>query len=267
MAETAWTVASWNVNSIKVRAPQVADWLAARLPDVLLLQELKVTTEAFPREPFEELGYRPLVHGQKTWNGVAILSRSGAEEVRRTLPGMDDDQQARLLAARVDGVLVVDVYVPNGQAVGTEKYDYKLRWLEALARWFEEELDPAEPIVLAGDFNIAPDERDLWDPEAFRGEVLFSEPERAALRRLLDWGFADVFRHFHDEGGHYSWWDYRQAAFRRNMGARIDLVLVTPPLLERAISAEIDTAPRRLPRPSDHAPVLATFRLPPGGRG
>jgi len=262
MADATWTLASWNVNSIRVRAPQVIDWLREREPDVLALQELKVAEDAFPREPFEELGYRVLVHGQKTWNGVAIVSRSPAEEVRRTLPGMEDDPQARFLAARVDGVLVVDVYVPNGQAVGTDKYDYKLRWLDSLARWFEEELDPAEPIALLGDFNIAPDERDLWDPEAFRGEVLFSGPEREALRRLLEWGLADVFRRFHEDGGHYSWWDYRQAAFRRNLGARIDLVLVTPPLLERAVSSGIDRAPRGLPRPSDHAPVLATFRRP-----
>ncbi len=260
MPDATWTVASWNVNSIRVRAEQVAAWLAERRPDVLALQELKVPEEEFPREIFEELGYRALVHGQKTWNGVALLARGDLAEVRRRLPGMEDDPQARFLAARADGVLVAGVYVPNGQAVGTDKYAYKLRWLEALARWFEEERDPSEPLVLCGDFNIAPDERDLWDPEAFRDQVLFSAPERAALERLLSWGLADVFRRFHEEGGHYSWWDYRQAAFRRNMGARIDLVLVTPPLLERALSAEIDRAPRRLPRPSDHAPVLATFR-------
>lgn len=259
MRPAEFSLATWNVNSIRIRAPLVIEWLKAAGPDVLALQELKTEAAGFPEELFREAGYSAHVHGQKTWNGVALLSRRELAEVRPGLPGLEDDPQARFLSARLGDVRLIGVYVPNGAEVGSEPYAYKLRWLDALCRHFERDLDPAEPLALLGDFNIAPAERDLHDPEAFRGRVLFSEPERAAFERLLAWGLEDLFRRFEPGGGHYTWWDYRQAAFRRNLGARIDLILATRSLAERALACAIDAAPRKAERPSDHAPVLASF--------
>lgn len=257
--EGPWSIATWNVNSIKMRSTAVAAWLRAAAPDLLAIQELKSTEDGYPRQAFEEIGYLSAVHGQKTWNGVSILSRAPLDDIRRGLPEMEDDPQARFVSTRAGETAVVNVYVPNGAEVGSDKYAYKLRWLDALARHIEARYRPDDRLVIVGDFNIAPDERDIHDPEAFKDQVLFSEPERAALGRLLDWGLVDLFRRFHDEGGLYSWWDYRMAAFRRNLGARIDLILATKPLADRAISCEIDVAPRKLEKPSDHTPVLARF--------
>jgi exodeoxyribonuclease-3 len=229
---------------------------------VLCLQETKVTDDLFPREEIESAGYRAAFSGQKTYNGVAILAREEPREVVAGLPGDDESSQKRLIAARVGGVTVVNAYVPNGSEVGSEKYAFKLDWLDRLAGALEERHAPDEPLALCGDFNIAPDQRDLHDPEGLRGTIMFSEKEHEALRRLLDWGLTDTLRLHRDEAGLYSWWDYRRGAFRRNLGWRIDLVLATAPLAAACTGASIDVAPRRRPRPSDHTPVIAEFDLP-----
>lgn len=254
------TLATWNVNSIRARGGHVLDWLRQRQPDIVGLQELKAEEHDFPADVFSDEGWHAAVHGQKTWNGVALLAREPLEDVQRGIPELADDPQARIIRARYEDLSLYNLYVPNGESVGSEKFSYKLRWLDALARHLETIGDPAAPLAVFGDCNIAPDDRDVYDPEAFRGKVLFSDEEHAALRRLLDWGLVDLFRAFHDEGGLYSWWDYRQAGFRRNAGMRIDLILVTRPLLERAVSCEIDTEPRGWEKPSDHTPVVAVFR-------
>ena len=254
------TLATWNVNSIRARGGHVLDWLRARRPDILGLQELKAEEHDFPAEVFLDEGWHAAVHGQKAWNGVALLAREPLEDVRCGIPELADDPQARIVSARCGGLRLYNLYVPNGESVGSGKFAYKLRWLDAMARHLEAACDPGEPLAIFGDCNIAPEDRDVHDPESFRGRVLFSDEEHAALQRLLDWGLVDLFRAFHDGGGLYSWWDYRQAGFRRNVGARIDLVMVTRPLLARAVSCEIDSQPRGWEKPSDHAPVVAVFR-------
>ncbi len=254
-----WILATWNVNSVKMRADAVAAWLGERKPALLALQEIKLTEETFPAAAFTDAGYGAAVHGQKTYNGVALLSIDAVENVAKGLPEMEDDPQARLIKARRGDVTIINVYVPNGSEVGSDKYAYKLRWLDALARHLEARHRPDEALAIVGDFNVAPEERDIYDPVAFKDQVLFSEPERAALGRLLDWGLVDLFRRFHEEAGLYSWWDYRAAAFRRKMGARIDLILATRPLADRALRCEIDVEPRRREKPSDHTPVWAEF--------
>lgn len=251
-------IATWNVNSMKVRLPHVLEWLAANGPDVLVLQEIKQLTEAFPAADLREAGYESLANGQKTYNGVAVISRSTPEDPVLELPDLDDPQR-RVLATTIDGVRVVNLYVPNGQAVGSEKYEYKLGWLDALRRQVAAELAEHADCILLGDFNIAPDDRDVHDPAAWEGKVLCSEPERDALGRLLELGFADAFRNFDQEEKSFSWWDYRAAALRRNMGLRIDLILATSGLIDRCTACRIDVEPRRLERPSDHTPVIAEF--------
>ena len=259
MAEQ-WTLGTWNVNSIKARKEHALEFLGSQRPTVIGLQELKGTDDAFPREAFEELGYAIETYGQKTYNGVALLSQEALADVTRSLPELEDDPQARVIAGRFDDVQIFDLYVPNGSSPESDKYEYKLDWLDRLATHLEENHDPAKPLALVGDFNIAPDERDIYDPIACADQVLFSEPERESLERLIEWGLVDVFRRFEQSGGIYSWWDYRQGAFRRNRGARIDLILVTRPLAERAVGCEILREPRTWEKPSDHAPVIATFR-------
>ncbi|MEK8090249.1 exodeoxyribonuclease III [Thermithiobacillus plumbiphilus] len=250
-------IATWNVNSLKVRLPQVLDWLAAQQPDVLCLQETKLTDAQFPRAEIEAAGYQVVFSGQPAYNGVAILARAPMTELERDL--LADDPQKRLLAATINGVRVVNVYVPNGQAVGSEKYAYKLAWLTALRDYLADALKQHEKLVLLGDFNIAPEDRDVHDPEGLAGQVLLSEAERAAFRELTALGLCDVFRLHHQEGGLYSWWDYRAFMFRRKLGIRIDLILASPMLAGSCSSCEVDVAPRRLERPSDHAPVWAEF--------
>lgn len=257
-----FSAASWNVNSIKVRLAAVLDWLRAHQPDVLALQELKLKSEDFPAARLLEHGYHAAVLGQKTYNGVALLSRRPLSGLRSGLAGMPGDPQARLISGSLDGVRIINVYVPNGQDVGTDKYAYKLAWLEALHGELALRHAPGEPLLVLGDFNIAPQDRDVYDPELFRGQILFSDQEHAALGKLFDWGLEDVFRRFQDGPGHYTWWDYRMNAFRRHQGARIDLILATRPLGEAATSCIIDREPRRAEKPSDHAPVLAAFDLP-----
>jgi len=249
-------IATWNVNSIKVRLGHVLDWLATERPDVLALQETKTVDEDFPVGPIEAAGYRVAFAGEKTYNGVATLSLAPGEEISTELPGLQD-RQRRILAATIGGVRVLNVYVPNGQEVGSEKYAYKLDWLEKLRDYAAVELSRHTRLVVLGDFNIAPEDRDVHDPEAWRGKVLCSDPERAALGALLEVGLSDLFRLFDQEERLFSWWDYRMLAFRRNHGLRIDLILGSKALAEACTSCRIDKEPRRLERPSDHTPVVA----------
>lgn len=251
-------IATWNVNSLKVRLPQVLQWLAENPVDVLGLQETKLTDDKFPVAEIEAAGYQAVFSGQKTYNGVAILSRHPITEVVKNNPHFPDEQQ-RLIAATIQGIRIICAYVPNGQAVGSDKYLYKLKWLDALYTWLGEELRAHENLVLLGDYNIAPEDRDVHDPVAWQGSVLVSDAERAAFARLLALEFRDAFRLFPQEEKLYSWWDYRQMAFRRNMGLRIDHILLSAPLVKRCRSCAIDKIPRKWEQPSDHTPVVATI--------
>ena len=253
-------IASWNVNSLNVRLPHVTEWLAAHEPHTLVLQEIKQTTEAFPAEAFAELGYHAVASGQKTYNGVAVISRSPIDEVETELPGFADEQR-RVLAASVDGVRVIDLYVPNGQSLDSEKYQYKLSWLAALKDFLGEQLARYPNLVVLGDFNIAPEDRDVYDAEKWGEDVLCSPPERAALQALLDLGLADTFRQFDQAEKSFSWWDYRAAGFRRNAGLRIDLILASAAMQQACRASYIDPEPRAWERPSDHAPVVAEFAI------
>ncbi|MDZ7751555.1 MAG: exodeoxyribonuclease III [Gammaproteobacteria bacterium] len=253
-------VATWNVNSLKVRLPQVLDWLAERQPDILALQETKLTDENFPAADLLAAGYQPLYSGQKTYNGVAILSREPATAVLRDIPGLEDPQR-RILIASVGPLRIINLYVVNGQEVGSDKYRHKLAWLAAVTAHIETELATHPHVVVMGDFNIAPDDRDVHDPEAWRERILCSTPEREALGAMVSLGLEDTFRRFNQEPGTFSWWDYRAAGFRRNLGLRIDLILASEGLARACTACYVETAPRRLERPSDHAPVVAEFDL------
>jgi exodeoxyribonuclease-3 len=245
---------TWNVNSLKVRLPHLLEWLAANPVDVVCLQETKSEDKNFPQAELEAAGYRSVFSGQKTYNGVAILSREAAGDVQCGIPDFEDEQK-RVLAATVNGVRIVCVYIPNGQEVGSDKYEYKLKWLTALRAWLKDELQKHPRLALLGDYNIAPEDRDVYDPVAWKDHVLCSEPERDAFKGLLALGLRDAFR-LHEPGEKfYSWWDYRMMAFRRNMGLRIDHILVSEAL--QCSSCIIDKAPRKLERPSDHTIVVA----------
>ncbi len=251
-------IASWNVNSLRVRLPHVLTWMEAAQPDVLALQETKLQDGDFPAAEFEAMDYHPLYCGQKTYNGVAILCREPGNDVVTALPELDDPQK-RLLCATIDGVRVINVYIPNGASVDSEKYRYKLNWLAHLRNFLEAQLRQYPDLVLLGDFNIAPTDEDVHDPEQWREKILCSTPERAAFQALLDTGLQDTFRCFPRDGKEFSWWDYRMAAFRRNRGLRIDLILASRALAARCAASTIDKEPRRWERPSDHAPVIAEF--------
>lgn len=254
-------IATWNVNSLRVRQEHVTDWLKEAEPDVLGLQETKVTDDLFPAGAFEDLGYHVAYSGQPTYNGVAVISRLPPEDVVVDLEGFDDPAR-RVLCATYGDVRVFNLYVPNGQSVGSEKYDYKLAWLDALDAHLRQDLKQYRHVVAVGDFNIAPEDRDVHDPVEWEGKILCSPPERAALGGILDAGLADTFRLFEQEEKSFSWWDYRQGAFRRNRGLRIDLILASTGLSDACTACLIDVAPRRLQRPSDHTPVVAEFSLP-----
>ena len=253
-------IASWNVNSLNVRLPQLQQWLAEFSPDVVGLQETKLEDHRFPDDALLEAGYRSVFHGQKTYNGVAILARDRSiADVQVAIPGFDDPQ-ARAIAATVGDVRIVNLYVVNGQDVGTEKYAYKLRWLEAVHAWLSDELRRYPKLVVLGDFNIAPDARDVHDPAVWNDDhILTSTAEREALQRLLALGLHDGFRLHNTDAGIFSWWDYRQAAFRRNLGLRIDLTLVSEGLRGAAVASGIDRTPRQWERPSDHAPAYVVL--------
>jgi len=253
-------IATWNVNSLNVRLPHVLDWLAAAGPDVLCLQETKLTDDNFPAGDIRAAGYHVVYAGQKTYNGVAIISKEEASEVITDIPGLDDPQR-RILGATIGGIRILNLYVVNGQEVGSVKFDYKLHWLGKVADYIRDQLEAHPDFVTLGDFNIAPEDRDVHDPEAWRERILCSTPERQALQKIVALGLSDVFRRFEQEDGSFSWWDYRAAAFRRNMGLRIDLILASEALAAKCTSCSIDREPRRLERPSDHAPVVAEFSL------
>jgi exodeoxyribonuclease-3 len=249
-------VATWNVNSVRMRLDRLKAWLERRSPDVVALQETKTVDEAFPRAEIEALGYRVETFGQKTYNGVALLSRAPLEGVVRGLPDDPPDADRRLIAATVGGVKVVGVYVPNGQAVDSPKFPYKLAWLRRLRRFLDGWARPDEPVLVLGDFNVAPEDRDVHDPDLWRGQVLFHPDEHAALREVSAFGLHDLFRLHHDEAGLYTWWDYRALAFPKNHGLRIDLVLGTGAARSRCRACEIDRAERKGEKPSDHVPVV-----------
>lgn len=247
--------ATWNVNSLNVRLPHVLDWLNASQPDVLCLQETKQEDSKFPYEALREVGYEAVHIGQKTYNGVAIVSRHPMTDIQQNIPAFDDEQQ-RVIAATIDDMRVICAYIPNGQAVDSDKYQYKLRWLTALHDWLQAELSQYPKLLLLGDYNIAPEDQDCHDPAAWVGQVLVSDPERAAFRQLLSLGLHDSFRLFEQPEKSFSWWDYRMAGFRRNLGMRIDHILVSDALKAQCSAAYIDKAPRKLERPSDHTPVV-----------
>ncbi len=247
-------IASWNVNSLNVRLPHLLHWLAEAKPDVVALQETKLEDHRFPEDALLEAGYRSVFAGQKTYNGVAILARQAISDVQAGIPGFDDPQK-RAIAATVGDIRIVDLYVVNGEAVGSEKFAYKLRWLDAVREWLRAELAAHPKLVVLGDFNIAPDDRDVWDPKRWREKILCSTPEREAYRGLLELGLSDSFRLFNDEAGQHSWWDYRLSGFERGWGLRIDLALVSDALKSRCSAAGIDREPRGRERPSDHTPV------------
>ncbi len=251
-------IASWNVNSLKIRLPQVLQWLEYAKPDVLALQEIKQINKDFPLAEIEAAGYSAVCSGQKTYNGVAILSRAALQDTQTDIDGLDDPQR-RILAATVGDVRVLNLYVVNGQEVDSEKYHYKLTWLQHVSAYIKAQLQRYPRMVILGDFNIAPDDRDVHDPAAWREKILCSTKERAALQDILALGFSDTFRRFEQEAASFSWWDYRAAAFRRNLGLRIDLVLASQALAERCRAAGIDKQPRSWERPSDHVPVWAEF--------
>jgi exodeoxyribonuclease-3 len=255
-------LATWNVNSLRVRLPQVLDWLAENPVDALCLQELKLDNDKFPLEAFTEIGYQACWAGQKTYNGVAIISRQAATDVQRNLPGFDDHQQ-RIIAGTfetpVGDIRVVSAYCPNGQSVGSDKYEYKLEWFKALHAWLEEELERYPYLAILGDYNVAPADEDVHDPLKWIGDVLVSEPEREALQALVNLGLFDAFRLFEQEEKAFTWWDYRRFAFRRNAGLRIDHALLSDKLAPYCAACEIDKAPRSNEQPSDHVPVIATL--------
>lgn len=256
-------IVTWNVNSIAKRLPRLLALLEREEPDVVCLQETKVPDESFPALELQAAGYVAVPFGQRAYNGVAILARKEPDEVVRGFPGDPVPEEARVLTARLADLTIASVYVVNGQRVGTDRYERKLAWLDALAGWVETTFTPSEALVVAGDFNVAPDERDVHDPAEWRDTVLFHDAARERLRRLLGWGLVDLFRRTTEEPGHLSWWDYRMGAFHRGWGARIDLVLGTQPVAERLTEARIDRNERRPTAgegaPSDHAPVIVTI--------
>lgn len=252
-------LATWNVNSLKVRLPHLLEWLAPARPDVLCLQETKLEDAKFPVAELRAAGYQAVYSGQRTYNGVAILTREPARDVTPGLFGFPDEHK-RVIAATIGDIRVVCLYAPNGQAPGTEKYAYKLRWYEALAAWLTSELARFPRLAVLGDLNVAPEPRDVHDPERWEGQIHFSEPERAALHGVMQVGLVDAFRLFPQPEKLFSWWDYRLLAFQRNWGLRIDHILLSLELAARCTACTIDKAPRKLERPSDHAPVIADLK-------
>lgn len=254
-------IVTWNVNSIRTRLPRLLGVLERHHPDVVCLQELKVGDEKFPTLDVKQAGYYSTIVGQKTYNGVAILSKVKADNVATSMADGTDDPQARLVAADVGGVRVISVYVPNGGSVSSDKWDYKLEWLTRLRSYLDAEGDPAKPLAVCGDFNIAPDDHDVNNPERWKDSVLCHPDGRAAFQRLIEWGLVDAFRAHHPDGGIFSWWDYRMLGFPKNDGLRIDGLLVTKPLAEHIGDAFVDRDERKGKQPSDHAPVVVDFAI------
>ncbi len=257
-------LATWNVNSLSVRLPQLLDWLAANPVDAIAVQETKLPDDKFPCGELEAAGWHAAYHGQRTYNGVALLTQQPIAEVVKNIPGFDDEQ-ARIVAGTLTGavgkVRLINGYFPNGQAPGTDKFAYKMRWMEALRDWVRAELSSHPRLVLMGDFNVAPEDRDVYDPVLWEGQIHCTDEERAHLRALIELGLVDAFRLFDQPPKSWTWWDYRNLAFRRNQGLRIDHILVSSPLKGTVTTCTIDKAPRKAERPSDHAPVIAEFAL------
>jgi exodeoxyribonuclease-3 len=253
-------LATWNINSLNVRLPHVLDWVGKHRPDVLCLQETKLEDPKFPADALREAGYETLVHGQKTYNGVAILSRLPMTNAQSGIPGFEDDQK-RVLSATISGVRIVCAYVPNGENLTSPKFQYKMKWMEAFRLWLKDELARHPHLAVVGDYNVAPEAQDVHDPALWENKIHFTEPERKALHALFDLGLVDAFRLFEQPERSYTWWDYRMMAFRRKMGLRIDHILLSPALAKRCTACTIDIEPRRLERPSDHAPVIADLNL------
>lgn len=253
-------IATWNVNSLKVRLPQVLQWLTDNPIDVLCLQETKLTDDKFPVAEINAAGYQVVFTGQKTYNGVAILSRHPIEDVVKNNPLFEDEQQ-RLLTATINGIRIVCAYIPNGQSLESDKYQYKLKWLNGLHDWLQQQQAQHPKLALLGDYNIAPEDRDVHDPAAWEGQVLVSPPERAAFVRMQELGLTDAFRLFEQPERLFSWWDYRQMGFRMNKGLRIDHILLSAPLVPLCSACIIDKVPRKWEQPSDHTPVIATLDL------
>lgn len=256
-----FTVATWNVNSVRARLPRVLAWLDKARPDVACLQETKVVDADFPAAEIAALGYESVVFGQKTYNGVAILARHPISDVVRGLPDDPPDAERRVLAATIGGLRIVNLYCPNGQEVGADKYVFKLAWFRRLRVWLDGEFDPASEVLLCGDFNIVPADLDCWDPDGWRDRILCSVPEREGFATLLEWGLVDLLRTRRPDERVYTWWDYRNGAFHRGWGLRIDHHLVTRSLAARAVDVEVDRDERKGDKPSDHAPVIASFSL------
>lgn len=259
MPDQTLTLATWNVNSIRARLPAVLSWMEKRQPDLLCLQETKVEDAQFPAEAFEAIGYRAVFYGQKSYNGVAMLSRVPLADVQTGFADDTFNTQKRLISASVFGVRVVNVYIPNGESPDSEKFPWKLEWIRRLCAHLNDIAAPTDRVVIVGDFNVAPEAIDIHAPDSAEADVLFHPASRAAISDLAQWGFCDLFRMHHPEGGKYSWWDYRAAAFRRNLGARIDHIWGTPTAAEQCLACDIDPTPRGGERPSDHAPVIATL--------
>ena len=251
-------IASWNVNSLRVRLPHLETWLAQEQPDVIALQEIKLEDKNFPIAEITAAGYHAVFSGQKTYNGVALLSKQPLDKIETAFPNFVDEQR-RVLAATLGDIRIINLYVPNGSSVGSDKYQYKLKWLEQLKYYLQAQLLLYPQIIVLGDFNIAPEDKDVHDPKAWEGSVLVSEAERVALREILADGLLDAFRLFEDDAGHYTWWDYRMNAFKRNLGLRIDHILISKALQPHCNSCYIDKTPRSWERPSDHTPILASF--------
>lgn len=251
-------IASWNVNSLKVRLEQVLSWLEQHQPDILALQETKLSDENFPHEAFTSRGWKVTFSGQKTYNGVAIISKQAATDIITDIPDLSDPQR-RILSATIGELRIINLYVVNGSAPGTEKFAYKMDWLAKVSRFIEQQQQQHQDIVILGDFNIAPDDRDVHDPNQWRDKILCTQEERSALNQILDLGFQDSFRLLHDDGGFFSWWDYRMNGFARNLGLRIDLILCSDQMAESINAAYIDLEPRKAERPSDHTVVVAEF--------
>jgi exodeoxyribonuclease-3 len=253
-------VATWNINSIRMRLPRLLQWLERRRPDVVCLQETKVVDEDFPADPLRALGYQCSFRGEKSYNGVAILSLSSPADLLTRLPDEEADAPCRFIAGTIGGMRIINIYAPNGGEVGSDKYAFKLDWYKRLRRHLDACVVPQGDVLLCGDFNVAPEDRDVWDPEQWRGQILCSEPERNAFRELLSWGFTDTLRMLRPEAGIYTWWDYRGGAFHRGWGLRIDHILMSSPLAGRCAAVEVDRDERKGEKPSDHAPVVATIR-------
>lgn len=254
-------IATWNVNSINIRLPVLLNWLTKTEVDVACLQETKCVDESFPFAEINAIGYKTAFFGQKSYNGVAILSKHEIEDVQKGFHDDDDEQPKRLIAATVNGIRIVNTYIPNGTELWTDKFAFKLDWLQRLRRFFDETCDLKGDVLLCGDFNVAPEELDVWSVPAWEGKLHFSRPERAAIHHVKQWGFVDVFRKLNPEAKEFSWWNYREGAWQRNRGLRIDHIWTSPSLAAKCTACWIDKEPRALEKPSDHAPVVAEFNV------